>query len=186
LAEQVLEILPSDAVGKLRTVNAWGAIRATTWEGTNVCDVELAAGGAAGGAAEARATKVAAGGAVAAAHAAGSSKAGLRFTVLSRLAVARAGLETDFADVDESAHQLLVGECGHGILSLLSRSILHNSDPSASLFGGRQETHPHPYMNHGQPVQPVNPTVQTSKKPAEPARYQPTFDIPFGRSRTSA
>lgn len=69
---------------------------------------------------------------------------------------------TDLSDVDQAAHQLLVGECGHGILSLLSSSILHNSVPSV-LSVTRQETYPHPYMNHGQPVQPVNPTIQTSR-----------------------
>jgi hypothetical protein len=49
-------------------------------------------------------------------------------------------------------------------------------------------TYPHPYKNRGQPVQPVNPRIPKlpRRKAREPATNQPTFDIPLGRSNTSA
>lgn len=78
--------------------------------------------------------------------------------------------DTYFADVDETTHEVLVAERCDCTLCLLPCSILHNSGIMVSSVLVSQprhraivsmRTYPHPYINHGHNVPPVNPSIPT-------------------------
>jgi hypothetical protein len=72
------------------------------------------------------------------------------------------GLRTYFSNINKSTHEVLVAERVDGLLSLLPRSIFHNTGTmSISTPMSRESgtTDPHPYITRGQRP---NPSIQRS------------------------
>lgn len=175
---------------------------------TNVCDVNLGAATTAAHAAAEAASETTTSATIETTTATTRRTAGearLRLTVLCSDSLsatvprqekifgqsARAkGLSTYFAHIDKSAHEVLVRECVYSVLSLVSCCIFHNS--SFVLAGGsrsvmvRLRKHTRiPNITRTEVLPSIHcPTHKKARETSD--NHKPTFDIPFGRSNTSA
>lgn len=97
---------------------------------------------------------------------------------------------TYLANVDKSAHQILIGKCVDCLLGLLPCGVFHNpdSDQLKQRTSWSRVTYPHPYITRGQCPNPSiqRPTTKKNQKDQPFYVLAPTFDIPFGSNRTSA
>lgn len=97
--------------------------------------------------------------------------------------------KTHFANIDESAHEVLVAERIHRVLSLFPRLIFHNSMPKLALVLIAQGLPGHlPAALNSQRNQsyPSTTVLQITRESQITSHNQPTLLIPFGSNNTSA
>lgn len=107
-----------------------------------------------------------------------------------------ANINAYLAHIDQTAHEILIAQCVDSVLSLFPRCVLHNSDTHQQTSHRSSLNGNSPASLQNRTAKPCPSTQQSIKKPTttknqgrerEPPLYAlPTFDIPFGRSKTSA
>lgn len=131
------------------------------------------------------------------ANEAGFSLAVLQKSVSAVLSVTTAS--TDLSNVNQTTHKVLIAELIHGLLSLVSCRIFHNSvdllvTGTLATIRGQWESLPASLQSSEdsapirQPNHPSKPQGRGATKESQPNNHaiKPTFDIPLGSSNTSA